>query len=45
MIHLVFYSMIIYYSISYFTKNNFDKLGIEFIIVVFLGLIANLNKK
>lgn len=45
MTSILFYIMIANYYLNYFTKDNFDSIGNEFVSAVFLGLLAILHKK
>lgn len=45
MTSILFYVMIGNYYFNYFTRDNFNSIGNEFVGVVFVGLLAILNKK
>lgn len=43
MTSIVFYICVVYYYYCYNFCPDFDRLGLEFVTAIFLGLIANLK--
>jgi hypothetical protein len=45
MTSIIFYASIVYYCFMIYTVEHFNILGKEFVSMVVLGLLANLQKK